>query len=129
MVKRFFTSFPPTIALSVFKTHFPEQSVAFASRLQKAIYYDGIEPANLSEYGKLAAEFGLDASHFIAEMQMEKFAKLAQSEFVLSQQLGVTGFPTVFLMDDSKIIPIARGYVAFERLEHQFFQAKSILSQ
>lgn len=127
--KAIFTSIPPSIALSVFKTHFPEQSVAFAARLQRAIYYDGIEPANFSEYGKLAAEFGLDASHFVTEMQTEKSAALTQSEFALSEQLGVTGFPTVFTLYDNKVIPVARGYVPFEQLERQFFQAKSMLSQ
>jgi len=45
--KAIFSSVPPSIALTVFKSYKPAESVAFAARLQKAIYFEGIEPEHL----------------------------------------------------------------------------------
>ncbi len=112
-----FTSIPPAIALSVFKKQKPNESVAFAARLQKAIYFDGIEPEKLGEYGKLAAEFGLDATQFVAAMEKPENLALAEADFGFSSQLQVNGFPTVFIEKNGEFYMIAHGYTSFESLE------------
>jgi putative protein-disulfide isomerase len=122
-----FTSIPPSVALSVFKKMQPEKSVAFAGRLQKAIYYDGIEPENLNEYGSLAQEFGLEGDLFVQKMQETSFIQLATQDFEKSKNLGVTGFPTVFLENNSKIIALARGYTSFGNLETNYLRLKESL--
>lgn len=125
--KAVFTSIPLAIALSVFKSLKPEQSLAFASRLQKAVYYDGIEPENLAAYGVLAEEFGLDANDFTAKMQQEDYANAAKEDFNKSAQLQVNGFPTIFLEHNGKLVLFGRGYTAMQNLEHQFSQAKKMI--
>ena len=45
-----FTSIPASIALSVFKTLQPENSLKYATDLQKAIYLDGVQPLDISAY-------------------------------------------------------------------------------
>jgi len=112
-----FTSIPPAVALTVFKQHQPKKAVPFAARLQKAIYYNGIEPTNYDAYGKLAAEFGLDANAFVAQMKEEESLKMTRAEFQRAGAMGVTGFPTLFLEQDGKYTVLARGYVPLERLE------------
>ena len=112
-----FTSIPPAVALAVFKQHQPEKAVPFAARLQKAIYYDGIEPANYDAYGKLAAEFGLDADAFVSQMKQKESLQMARTEFRRAGAMGVAGFPTLFLEQDGKYTVLARGYMPLERLE------------
>jgi putative protein-disulfide isomerase len=119
-----FTSIPPAIALSVFKTLRPAQSLAFASSLHKAIYFDGIAPDDFEAYGRLAEAFGLDAVQFVSMMQDEAFQKLAENDFAKSASLGVTGFPTVFLSDGSMQVIISRGFADFETLKARYLSAK-----
>lgn len=118
--KAIFTSIPPAIALSVFKKYQKENSVKFASALQKAIYFDGIEPENLDEYGKIAATFGLNADDFVLEMKNPENLNTAKLDFELSQNLGVTGFPTIFLEVNGTYYKIASGCVNFETLESNY---------
>ncbi len=125
--KAIFTSIPPAIALSVFKTQKPAQSLAFASRLHKAIYFDGIKPDDMEAYGKLAAEFGLDAEKFVAMMADETFLRLAEEDFQRSAGLGVNGFPTVFLTDGKETVILSRGYTNFQNLETRFLNARQTL--
>ncbi len=112
-----FTSIPPSVALTVFKQHQPEHAISFAARLQKAIYYDGIEPTDYSAYGKLAAEFGLDADAFVAQMKEDESLKMIRAEFQRAGAMGVTGFPTIFLEQNGQYTVLARGYVPKERLQ------------
>lgn len=118
--KAIFSSEPPALAMLVFKKYKTEQSISFAGRLQKAIYFEGIEPENWEAYGILAAEFGLDKDSFIQEMQKPATLEMVKKEFALTASWGVSGFPTVFLLYQNSLYPLARGYVSLEQLENQF---------
>ena len=118
-----FTSVPPAISMSVFKTMQPSQQLPFATALQKAIYFDGIAPNDVEAYGPVAAQFGLDAADFTALMQEPSFAQKARQDFAFAQQLQVNGFPTVFLVVGKQAYMLARGYVPLEVLEQNFAQA------
>ncbi len=120
-----FTSIPPSIALSVVKEVDEEHSVQFAAELQKAIYYDGIEPENLDAYGAIASKFGIDAEGFGLKMKEPKYTNLAQIDFEKSNALGVTGFPTVFMEINGKRYKIGSGYMPFEQLEANFLTLRS----
>jgi putative protein-disulfide isomerase len=115
-----FTSVPPAIALSVFKSHRAEEAVLFAAALQKAIYYDGLAPEDTNAYGPLAGKFGIDEKTFTQQMTEDKFLAEAQKEFYRTQQLGVQGFPTVFAEVEDSYYPLTRGYTSITELEKQF---------
>ncbi|MEQ8705412.1 MAG: DsbA family protein [Phaeodactylibacter sp.] len=119
-----FTSIPPAVALAVFKQHQPEQAILFAARLQKAIYYDGIKPVDYEAYGPLAAEFGLDSDAFVAEMKRTENLQYAREEFQRASELGVTGFPSVFLEHEGQLFVLARGYVPLSRLEDAYLKVR-----
>ncbi|HKL36468.1 MAG TPA: DsbA family protein [Salegentibacter sp.] len=121
-----FTSIPPAIALSVFKELNSTNSVQLAAQIQKAIYYDGMEPENFEEYGKIAAKFGLDPQAFLTKMKDPVFMSQVEADFQKSNALGVTGFPSVFLENNGTFYKIASGYVPFSVLENNFLTAKNI---
>ena len=122
-----FTSIPPAIALSVFKkTDSLGNSVLFASELQKAIYYEGIEPNNSTEYAKIASKFGIDSESFITKFDDPKYTKLAFVDFEKSSTLGVKGFPTVFLEINGVHHKIGSGFMPFNHLENNYLRIENI---
>jgi len=122
-----FTSIPPSVALSVFKEMKPEQSVEFSAALQRAIYYDGIEPENLNVYGKIAETFGLDSADFIDKMEEPGALRKAEADFEFSSRLGVTGFPSVFIKSNEKYYKIGSGYCSLPDLESNYLKLKESL--
>lgn len=113
-----FSSIPPSIALAVFKKQRPGEAVRFASRLQKAIYYEGMPPEDWTAYGELATEFGLDGTAFVEAMRSEKGIALAEADFQRAQAFGVAGFPTVIVQNGEDYYLIARGYVDYKTLNN-----------
>jgi putative protein-disulfide isomerase len=125
--KAIFTSIPPAIAMSVFKTMDFPNSVQFSAALQKGIYFDGIEPENLEAYGKIASEFGLNSESFIQKMKDPLYTKLAEEDFKKSQSLNVSGFPTVYLESEGNFHKISSGCVTFSTLENNYLTIKNKL--
>lgn len=122
-----FTSVPPAVALSVFKELKPDQQLAFAARLQKAIYFDGIAPAENSAYAALAEEFGLNGAEFVQKMEEKNALEKAEADFSRSNKLGVSGFPTVIVQSGEEEYVIARGYLPYANLEVNYLRAKELL--
>ncbi len=121
-----FTSVPPAIALSVFKREGQQKNhIQFAAELQKAIYYDGIEPNDLQAYGQVASTFGLDAEVFVEKMKEPIYQNYAEEDFRKSVALGVNGFPSVFIEENGMYTQIARGYVSWNTLENNFIALKN----
>ncbi len=115
-----FTLIPLGIALSVFKSHRPEEAVLFAGALQKAVYYDGLAPQDTAAYAPLAEAFGLDGDAFVEQMKQAEFKKQAEADFQQSQQMEVSGFPTVFAEVENKYYRLASGYTRLADLESRF---------
>ena len=106
-----FRSLQPAIAMAVFRETQADRAIEFAHTLQKAVYFDGMPPDDSAAYGPYAAEYGFDPDAFVAEMADTAYTRLANIDFQFSQQLGVNGFPTVFLYKDEQLYLLARGYV------------------
>ena len=113
-----FTSVPPAIALSLFKKLERKNQIRFAAALKKAIYFNGIAPEHLDVYGQIASKFGLDADAFIKKMKVPLYSALAEDDFKTSANLGVSGFPSVFVENEQGYHKIASGYVSFDVLEN-----------
>jgi putative protein-disulfide isomerase len=109
-----FTSIPPARALAVMRLELPDKAVEFATRLQKAIYYDGMHTSDINGLGQLAIEFGLDTQYFTERMEHEEISEIIQNEFHTVKELGVNGFPTLLLRNNDEIKVITRGYSNYE---------------
>lgn len=115
-----FSSVPPSVALARFRHERPDEALAFAARLQEAIYRDGLPPADTAAYGALAAEFGLDAAAFVGDLRDPAWAAAAAEDFRRAEAWGVTGFPTLLAEHRGRLVVLARGYVSREELEERF---------
>ena len=124
-----FTSIPAAVALSVFKSEKPDKALLFAKRIQKAIYYDGIDPSNNEAYGRIAEEFGFNKKSFVDKMETARFLEKAKEDFHQAALMGVRGFPTVFLMKGGLRVALTRGYTDYNDLQKAYKKAKKELSQ
>lgn len=124
-----FTSIPAAIALSILKKQKPELALSFAATLQKAVYFEGIKPADIEAYAELASRqpFGLNKQDFLHQMELAENKQLAENDFKSCYQIyGVNGFPTVFLIDEAQMngVQLCRGYAPLDQLEKAFEAAK-----
>jgi len=124
-----FTSVPPAIAMQVVKAEKPGEALHFAHLLQTAIYYDGIAPADYDAYVPYAEQVGLQGTAFRQKMEAPDFAKAAEEEFNLSQQMGISGFPTLIAQMEDKYYLLARGFLPYESVKQGFDKVLSLASQ
>src|ERR1700722_628078 len=83
---------------------------------QRAFYVDGLDTTNgevLAGIGASAlhaAGFDVDAQAFLAVLVSEEAIKATRADFTLTRELGVSGFPSLFVELDGKIGRLSSGY-------------------
>ncbi len=115
--KAMFSSIPPALAMAAFKAQKPDQALSFAATLQKAVYYDGMEPANFPAYAAYFEQYGLDGQEQVQQMQAESTQEDAIQEFRMTQEIGVSGFPTVIMENNGQFFLLARGFAPYEQFQ------------
>lgn len=101
----------PSIALCIFKEYKPELAVTFAGELQYALHEEGRDLCDDEAYRHLLDKYQIPENEFYQKLHSPEYKARAYEEFDLVKQLGVTGFPTVFLqMGEGKLYVVARGY-------------------
>lgn len=113
-----FTSIPPALAMALFRNQLPQRQLEFATRIQKAIYYEGMAPSEWTTYGQLATEFGLNEIEFAEKMQHPKLEELIFEEFKIPQQWGINGFPALVFQNENGAALISHGYQPLEQVEN-----------
>lgn len=109
----------PCIAMTVFKSMSAQSSIEFASALQSALYFNGIDLNKLENYQNIIAKFDLPWEVFKEKMESAGYKQKTYEEFRISQQAGINGFPSVVLQIKEQGYLIARGY----RSEKEMIQA------
>jgi putative protein-disulfide isomerase len=108
----------PSIALSLFKQYFPDQSVLFAHEIQNALYFDGRDPSEIETYRYIAVNHSIDPDEFEVKMNLESSKEAAYYDFALAKQLRVESFPAVLIQSsDTGFYLIAKGYTDSATLE------------
>jgi len=105
-----FTSVPAAVAMAIVKEEAPGKQVGFAHLLQRAIYFDGIPPAEAKAYAPYAEQIGIDPDSFTEKMKALAYRRKAEQEFQIAAQVGVRGFPTCFMKTGDQFHLIATGY-------------------
>ena len=108
------------IAMAIFRELYPEQTIAFASDLQYALYEEGRDLTDKEAYRHLLEKYSIDADVFYQKLKSEAYKEKAYYDFSLIKQLRVNGFPTVFLqLDESKLYMISRGFSTLGDVEER----------
>ena len=115
-----FTSLPGALAMATFRLYQPDNVIPFAARLQKAIYDEGLPPAEAKTFGHCAEDFGMNASDFMRLMVQKEKLELVMKEFKLVQEWGIQGFPAVVYQKEQKGYLITRGFLNYQQLSENF---------
>lgn len=110
----------PAIALSVIKEACPQLAISFAAALQFALHYEGRDLCDDEAYRHLLVDYPLPAEVFYERLHSEVFREKAYYDFALCKQLGVSGFPAVFIqVSDKKFFETSRGYTDYTTLKER----------
>lgn len=117
-------SLPPSIALAVFQEELPQHSFEFAKAIQKAIYFDGVEPENVEDFADYAVKLGYSSkSAFVKKVKEEKYLKVAQNNFQKARSLNATSYPTILIEKNGTYQIVSSGYVSYDELESKMLKA------
>lgn len=87
--------------------------------IQRAYYLRAMNPSDLDTLELLAAELGLDADQFAADIRSATIEEALQSQVDFARQSPIDGFPSLVLEIDGKLVPVTRDYKSPEpSLEH-----------
>jgi putative protein-disulfide isomerase len=120
------SSLPGALALAAFRTYQPDNTVQFASRMQEAIFQEGMEPASAKTFGHCAEDFGMNAEDFMKLMVDKDRLELVKEEFAIVRKWGISGFPAVIYQEKDKAYLIAKGYQDFDSLEKNLNDARNL---
>jgi putative protein-disulfide isomerase len=108
------SSVEPSRALQAIKTLAPDRALAFASRLQRALYDEGRDVTNMGVLGDVAESvrvIGFELEY----MKTETYDKTFE-EFRRVSQMGITGFPTLVGVEGDETRVFSRGWTPFDRV-------------
>lgn len=112
-----FTSVPPAQLMSAFRRIDATQTVLFAHALQKAIYFDGIPPQDLDALAAYGEDLGVSKEQLKAGLQDPQTEAATQQDFKLTNDLKVSGFPTLFVEHNGHLYRVSTGYRPFKDVD------------
>ena len=121
------SSLPGALALAAFRTYQPDNTIAFAKRMQEAFYQEGLPPAEAKTFGHCAEDFGMNSEDFMKLMVDKDRLELVRTEFEVVQKWGVTGFPAVVYQYKDKAYTLARGFTSKEQLAENLQRIKELV--
>lgn len=119
-----FTSLPGALAMATFRLYQPDNAIAFAARMQKALYDEGLPPAEAKTYGHCAEDFGMNAKDFMRLMVDKKKLELVNEEFNVVKKWGIQGLPAVVYQKKEQGYLLTRGYTPLTELNKNFEKVK-----
>jgi putative protein-disulfide isomerase len=106
-------------AVVVARSQAPELALSLMRAIQTAFYCDGRDVTRGDVLADIAAETGLQRDLFIAAWNSPEAQDTARADFMSTQRLGVQGFPTLALVENSQLYLIANGYTKADVLEER----------
>lgn len=107
-------SFPPALALTVFKSFQPENAAEFAHQMQRALFQEGKDLNALDHILDLLPEWGISPAAFRERYEHPEYSRLTNEDFQKTAELGVTGFPMMLLLHGDQYYLLAQGYKPYQ---------------
>lgn len=111
-------SYPPSIAIQVFKSLSDDRHLEFAHEIQKSYYLYGEDIKSDHYFTTLATRFGLNPNQFMDRWQHLDYFKKTEEEFRKVKDLGIQGFPSVIARMGTQWYLLSRGFVSKEDLSN-----------
>ena len=125
----YMTSEPPAALLAHVRETRPECQLDAAHALQEGIYGEGLGPSTPALARHLATAVGIAPAGAIAALTDARLAGAAARDFALAEQLGVRGFPAVFVVSGESAYPVAQGYVDGDAFRQNLARAREAIAR
>lgn len=119
------STYPACRAVITARLMEPTSSLAMLKAIQHAYYLQARNPSDASTLIELAAELGLDADEFSAQLNGQAVNTALAADFDLRKELSVRAFPTVLLKIEDKLTPLLIGQTTWENLQMRLHEALS----
>ncbi|MDX5419216.1 MAG: DsbA family protein [Hymenobacteraceae bacterium] len=90
--------------------------------MHSAFYADGLDLRNPMVLARLVGMFGISENLFLTLFESEEIMQQMEDEFGYVDDIGADSFPSVFLLTNHGIRPIAKGYTELDELEQRLLQ-------
>ncbi len=98
----------------------PEFTFLFFKSIQHAFYVENRDPTSPDTFADLAESFfKIDRGEFLKTFDSDRAAAETLDDFRYARTLGITGFPSVLLKNESGYALLTNGYKSFEKLKPQ----------
>ena len=108
---------PACRALVTVKFLKPNCALIFLEMIHRAFYAENRDITNAKVLTSLAEEAGVKPVDFEEFFPTRKMIYLTASDFFRSQNMGVSGFPTIILRSNEKLNLLSSGYRPFEEIK------------
>lgn len=108
---------PGCLAQTVIIQYKPDQAIAFAAAIQKAIYSHGMPPDNQEKIIDLLVAHGIEREVAHTAFSDNNLYQKMINGFSRSEGMDVRGFPTLLLEMDSQRYVLSRGYTDRDSLQ------------
>ncbi len=120
---------PASRAVVVVRMMDESKELAFFKAVQTAFYYENKDTSKLETYLDIARKFELDTAKFAELFESEEAKYTTKTDFQLSSEMGVKGFPSVVVKLKNQFFMISNGYRLAEDLETVFQNVQNELAQ
>ncbi len=111
---------PASRAVVVCRIMKPEKELEFFKAVQHAFYTQTKDINRLSTFEEIAEKLELDKEKFSELFNSEEAKYTTKTDFQLSSEMGVKGFPSVVLKINGKFYMISNGYREVADLEEVY---------
>ena len=108
---------PGTRAVVTARSMNIDNELSFFHEVQKAFYVENKSMTATETFAELAEKAGLDRAEFIEKFESEDMKYATRSDFQLSSEMGVQGFPSVVIRHNGELFLAANGYRTPEDLK------------
>ncbi|WP_018477184.1 ClpXP adapter SpxH family protein [Pontibacter roseus] len=115
------SSYPPSIAFKAAQLQGEEKAGKFLRRIKEMIFLEKKNIARWENLALAAEQTNLDVAQLKADFEGEAIA-LFQQDLALARQLGVRGFPTIFVTDKNDNRILIYGSRPYEQYEQALLQ-------
>ncbi|MBC7390222.1 MAG: DsbA family protein [Opitutaceae bacterium] len=107
----------PSRAIVAFRTQNSEKAIDFSHDLQRLFFQEGFNLNEDSTYLKMAQKFDLNGKDFLLRMESDSVKTSTLQDFKKVEDAGISGFPTLLMRINGKVILITEGFEQFDKLE------------
>lgn len=108
---------PPSLIHALLVSEFPDRQTEVSGMIQRGIYQQALAPSSEELAIWVGEQFGKSREWILSNLNTSSTIALMNSQFDLSKQLGVTGFPDVLVWKQGQWVRVARGFTEYESLE------------